>query len=204
MLTKPENIGSMLDDAIYEAINGRKGPVWIDIPLDLQSSLIDPEKINRSYHEFPKNEISNDIVEKFLEYLNKSNRPAILIGHGVKSSGAENTLKNLVENNNIPLTYSPSACDIYGSKDNKLSIGSVGSMGCSRAGNFTVQNCDLLIVLGNRLNSLTTGPDFCKFAREAKIIVVDIDKDEHNKQGIEIDYFINSDINLFLSSLNNI
>ena len=69
---------------------------------------------------------------------------------------------------NIPLTYTISAPDVIGSSE-KLSIGSVGAMGCSRAGNFTVANCDLLLVLGSRLNSLTTGVDFCKFARHAKI-----------------------------------
>ena len=74
-------------------------------------------------------------------------------------------------------------------------------MGCSRAGNLAIQNSDLLIVIGSRLSSLTTGEEYCKFAREANT-VVDIDENEHNKTGISIDKFIKSDANIFIKNLN--
>ena len=104
-------------------------------------------------------------------------------------------------NTPIPLTYSASAPDTYGTK-NHLSIGSVGMMGCSRAGNFTIQNSDLILVLGCRLNSMIYGNDPSKFAREAKIIVVDIDKVEHTKDAVEIDRIIIADIKDTLRTFN--
>ena len=102
----------------------------------------------------------------------------------------------------IPVVYTSSAVDVYGTK-NKLSIGSIGSQGCSRAGAFAVQNSDLILVFGSRLNSLTTGPDFHKFGRDAKIIVIDIDRVEHTKKGIKINQMINTDIKNLLLKLNN-
>ena len=86
--------------------------------------------------------------------------------------------------------------DIYNTKNN-FSIGSVGVMGCSRAGNFTVQNCDLLIVMGCRLSSLTSGPDPAKFAREAKIVIIDIDPIEHSKNNVSFDHLIISHLKRF-------
>jgi acetolactate synthase-1/2/3 large subunit len=108
----------------------------------------------------------------------------------------------LVEQTRIPVTFSASAVDIFGTGSSNLSIGSVGAMGCSRAGNFAVANSDLLLVLGSRLNSLTTGPDYCDFARGAKVVVVDIDPVEHQKDSVKKDHFINLDLKLFLSELN--
>ena len=97
--------------------------------------------------------------------------------------------------------YGSSAVDTY-SLENPLSIGSVGSMGCSRAGNFAVQNSDLLIVLGNRLTSMTTG-ESCKFARGAKVIIVDIDEIEHSKANVVYEKLILSDLKFFLRSALN-
>ena len=82
-----------------------------------------------------------------------------------------------------------------------LSVGSVGAMGCSRAGNFVVQNADFLLVLGSRLTSLNTGPDFCKFARSAYVVVVDIDPVEHSKESIDIDQFVESDVSHFINQI---
>jgi len=124
----------------------------------------------------------------------------VLIGRGVRSAGAERNFIEFIERWNLPVTYSASAPDIYGSI-NKLSIGSVGAMGCSRAGNFAIANSDLVLVLGSRLNSLTTGSDFCSFARSAKVVVVDIDVVEHSKASIRIDHFIHADLKNFFERL---
>ena len=204
MLTKAEDIIDIMDEAIFQALNGRQGPVWIDIPLDLQSALI--ETPNSS--EFGINienkevEINAEKLSKLVQNLNNAKRPVILIGSGVRSSKAENELINFIEKYKIPLVFSNSAPDIYGSK-NQYSIGSIGAMGASRAGNFTLQNSDLVLVLGNRLSSYSTGVDFCKFAREAKVIVVDIDPIEHQKDSIKIDLLIEADIKNLLEILMN-
>ena len=202
MITKPEEIVEVMDRALFEAQFGRKGPVWIDIPLDLQSAKINLESINlrkKEYYKslpFPK---TTD-VKNVIEGLNNAKRPIILIGRGVRSSGAENQLVKFIEKLKIPLTFTASAPDTYGT-ENTFSIGSVGAMGCSRAGNFAIQNSDFLLVLGSRLTTLNTGPDFCKFARDALITVVDIDPVEHRKKTINIDHFIHSDVSSFLEVL---
>lgn len=202
MLTRPEDIVSALDQALHLAQSGRKGPVWLDIPLDLQSALIDPETIPGL--DSPAGDglpgPAPEDVACIAQALGDARRPVVLIGRGVLSAGAEGRLVEFVERWNLPLTYAASAPDIYGAA-NRLSMGSVGAMGCSRAGNFAVQNADFVLVLGSRLTSLTTGPDFGKFARAARIAVVDIDRVEHSKAGIRIDHFIESDLAAFLDTL---
>ena len=204
MLKDPMEIHYLLEKAIKIATSGRKGPCWLDIPLDLQSTLIDPFEVKTKKFNYQESfYFNNEDAYYVSSAIQKSERPIILIGRGIKHSNATKILKIFIENNQIPVVFSSSAPDIYGSS-NYLSIGSVGSMGCSRAGNFALQNSDLLLVIGSRLSTLTTGEEFCKFARDAKIIVVDIDKKEHEKPGIRIDKFINSNANNFLYKLNEI
>lgn len=201
MISRPEEIVEALDLAFHAALSGRQGPVWIDIPLDLQSSLIEPEEVERGTSIVASERLtpSMEEVSQVVELMRSAQRPVILIGKGVRSSRAEERLRQFASAWQIPVVFAASATDIYGA-DNSLSIGSVGAMGCSRAGNFAVANSDLVIVLGSRLTSLTTGPDFDKFAREAKIVVIDIDPVEHSKQSIQIDLFIQADISAFLES----
>jgi len=137
-------------------------------------------------------------VDSVIRLLEAAKRPVILIGRGVRSAKAEIELRQFAEKWNVPITYSASAPDIYGTSHEQV-IGSVGAMGCSRAGNFAVANSDLLLVLGSRLSSLTTGVDFCKFSRAATTVVVDIDEIEHSKSGIKIDHFLNLDLKIFLT-----
>lgn len=204
MLHKGSDIVEELDKAIYYALEGRQGPVWLDIPLDLQSANVDVElplpkvEIEKKVYSVSDNDISN-LVNKLLN----AKRPVVLIGSGVRSASAEESLRLFIESQNIPLVYSISAPDIYGTK-NKLSIGSIGSMGASRAGNFCLQNSDLVLILGNRLSAYSTGVDFCDFARDAEKIVVDIDPIEHTKNGIKIDQLLEIDIELLLTKLNKI
>lgn len=201
MINDAGEIGEAIDEALVAACTGRKGPVWLDIPLDLQSALIDPDRLSRLIPALPVKDADCDSdIDHVVELLTASSRPVVLVGRGVRSAGAEALLREFVERWRIPLTYTPSAPDTYGSGQ-PLSIGSVGAMGCSRAGNFAVQNADLVLVLGSRLSSLVTGPDFCKFARDAKTVVVDIDPVEHSKDTIRIDHFVHSDLKPFLAGL---
>lgn len=204
MLHKGSDIIEELDKAIYFALEGRQGPVWLDIPLDLQSANVDVElplpniQIDKKTYSVTDSDIS-DLSNKLLN----AKRPVVLIGSGIRSAAAEENLRLFIESQNIPLVYSNSAPDIYGTK-NKLSIGSIGSMGASRAGNFCLQNSDLVLILGNRLSTYSTGVDFCDFARDAEKIVVDIDPIEHTKNGIKIDQFLEIDVDVLLTKLNKI
>ncbi len=202
MITSPEEVPKVMDEAISCALSDRRGPVWIDVPLDLQSAKLelgDTSKALRETH-LLRFKPSPEDVSKVISRLRNSKRPIILVGKGVAAAGAVEELRDFAERSNIPVSFTPSGSDIYGSV-NRLSIGSVGSMGCSRAGNFAVANSDFVLVLGSRLNSLTTGLDFCKFAREAEICVVDIDPEEHSKETIDIDIFVKSDVSCFLQEM---
>mgnify|MGYP001346353708 CR=1 FL=1 len=203
MLEKASDITKIMEEAILIAKSGRKGPVFIDIPLDLQSALIDVEEDLLVLKDDSSKEYNDNILCKHIDKvkiaLNKAKRPVILIGKGIANSNTSSQLREFSERHCIPVTFAASAPDTYGLK-NKNSIGSVGAMGCSRAGNLAVQNSDLVLVLGSRLTALTTGPEFCKFAREAKKIVVDIDPNEHSKDGIEIDLFIEADLNSWMKN----
>lgn len=202
MIQSPDEIVYEIEKCIYNLNEGRKGPVWIDIPLDIQNKRIEPESLKHFIS--PKSSIPK-LGKKDYEYIKKelllSKRPVLLIGGGVRASDSIAELEKFLKKIPIPLTYSASAPDTYGT-ENYLSIGSVGMMGCSRAGNFTIQNSDLILVLGCRLNSMTFGNDASKFAREAKIIVVDIDQIEHSKDAVEIDRLIIADIKHTLHTFN--
>lgn len=201
MITCAQDVPGDLERAIIEASSGRKGPVWLDVPLDIQSARINKETLEHFAKTKRKSKKSRaPKLGKLLNDLKNAKRPVVLIGSGIRHSESISDLKEFIELNQIPLVFSASAVDIYPPR-NKLSIGSIGSMGCSREGAFTLQNADLIIVLGNRLPSILTGLDFCKFGRNAKVHVVDIDENEHDKDGIKIDNFIKSDLQSFFSSI---
>ncbi len=197
MLEDKEMVVSEVEKALFIAQNARKGPVWIDIPLDVQNMRIDDTQL--PHFEPDRNDKINllDDVSKIAEEINQASRPVLLIGGGTKDS--KKLVAEFVENANIPVTFSPSACDVYGTF-NELSIGAVGSIGGSRAGNFVVQNADYILALGTKLCSQMTGMKQA-FARSAKITVVDIDPIEHTKNGVHIDEIINADVTDFLTEL---
>lgn len=201
MLTDVSRVVYEVEKALYLAQHGRKGPVWIDVPLDVQNMRIEPEE---QEHYVPEEKAfcpNTADLEYIKEELENSKRPVILIGSGVRAANAEEELIQLVEKNNIPVVYSASAPDTY-SYDKPLCVGSVGMMACSRSGCFALQNSDLVLVIGNRLSPMTTGPEYGKFAREARVAVVDIDEAEHSKNTVKIDRFIKADVREFLTAIN--
>ncbi|MBN3146356.1 thiamine pyrophosphate-binding protein [Pectobacterium brasiliense] len=202
MVSDPESIAMELDKAFHLARSGRKGPVWIDIPLDIQNMRVDEDELKRL--EFNENKLSasDSDMEFLLEALAISERPVVLIGSGVRSAGAEAVLDAVIDKYSIPVVYSASATDIYKS-DKKLSIGAVGTMATNRAANFAMQNADLLIIVGSRMTSMTTGSNPEKFARCAKIIAIDIDENEYKKANLVVDKLILSDAKDFLSKLSS-
>lgn len=201
MITDPAQIAAEVDKALHLATTGRPGPVWIDIPLDIQSMQVLPEQLQRFVPEaLPPGTPSSDDLRYAGEALAGARRPVLLVGSGIRAAEAIDLLRDFVARSGIPLTYAASAPDVFDGR-HSLCVGSVGSMGCSRAGNFAVQNADLVLVIGCRLSSMLTGNDFAKFARAARIIVVDIDPVEHAKDGIRIDRLIVADAGKFLAAL---
>lgn len=201
MITDPNQIAYEMDKALYLAKTGRKGPVWIDVPLDIQNMRIEPDELER-FEPVDDSDFapSTEDIEYVIKALQSAERPVLLLGSGVRSADAIPELEKLIDKYPIPVTYAGSATDVYGAS-NQLSVGTVGSIGGTRAGNFAVQNSDLLLVLGCRLSPVTTGPDYENFARAAKVIVVDIDSVEHSKNTVRIDRLIISDVKKFLVAL---
>jgi acetolactate synthase-1/2/3 large subunit len=200
MITDPKKVVYEVEKALHLAQTGRKGPVWIDIPLDVQNMRIDIDAIEHYDPQDDQNFSPSAVdVDYVMNILNNAKRPVVLVGSGVRSSGAVGELKSFINKTQTPLVYAPSGADIFG-LGNELSIGSVGIMACSRAGNFALQNSDLILVLGNRLNSMVVG-EKCQFGRDARVVVVDIDEVEHTKCSVDIDKLILSDIKLLLDAL---
>lgn len=198
MVTDANEIAYELDKALYLMKNGRKGPVWIDVPLDIQNARIEPSELKRYIPSTKETDTELKIkVQHLCAELSQAKRPVILIGNGVRLAGAIKELTEVVEKLEIPVVYAPSAADIYGS-GNKLGIGTVGSLGGTREGNFTIQNADFIFSIGCSLASVLTGDQSARFAREAKIIAVDIDEIQHQKKNVTVDELIVSDAKDFL------
>jgi acetolactate synthase-1/2/3 large subunit len=185
-ITDPRTIRQHLEQAIYRANEGKKGPVWIDIPLDLQSAQIEPTELPGFDAPVASVAASDADIAYLRDAIGAAQRPVLLIGSGLRSAAALEPFAAFAQTNQIPVVYTPSSADCY-PLSKALSVGSLGTMGCSRAGALAVQNADCVLVLGNRLSTITTGVDLCKFAREAKLIVVDIDEQEHRKNELKVD-----------------
>jgi|2_EtaG_2_1085320.scaffolds.fasta_scaffold00455_6 acetolactate synthase-1/2/3 large subunit len=198
MINDPEEIAYHIDKAFYLASIGRKGPVWIDIPMDIQGSFIDPLTLKRFSPEPAKKQAFN--FETLKEAFKSSERPVILAGNGIRLASATNELKEFAEKYNIPIVTTFLGIDLIDG-DNPLNIGPVGVKG-TRAANFAMQNSDLLISIGTRLSVPVTGYKYEMFAREATLVVVDIDPEEHKKDTVKIDLFIESDAKDFMSTFN--
>jgi len=198
MVNEPETILYHLEKAAHLALSGRPGPVWIDIPLDVQG--FSPEE-NELTHFIPEEIVTENIdgIDKFLEMYQQAERPIILAGNGVRLSGAVDDLRIFAKNNNIPCAVSYLAVD-YFEQDNPNYVGRLGIKG-DRAGNFAIQNSDLIICLGSRLSVTLTGFEYDLFGRESKLVVVDIDEAEHKKNTVKIDHFIKSDVSHFLNKI---
>ena len=192
MVQDPEDIAYELEKAYHLCTTGRPGPVWLDIPLDVQASEISPEDLKHFIIETPALKKSCE----FEEYLKKSKRPIIIAGNGVHLSGARKEFLRFIEKYNIPCAFTFLGTDLIPS-DHPLYIGRIGIKG-TRAGNFAVANSDLVISIGSSLSIPSIGFRYDLFAREAKKIAVDIDGGEHLKDTIKIDSIIEMDAKQFI------
>lgn len=197
-----EEVRYELEKAHYLSQNGRKGPVLVDIPMNIQRDEIEIENCKSFYgsDEHKELEILNgkyNIID-IVDSLNNSKRPIVLIGGGVTLSNAQDELLNLLKIHKIPCVYSLMGKDAI-TDEYEYNMGLIGSYG-NRYGNLSLANSDLILVLGSRLDTRQTGTSLETFAREARIIQVDIDKHELGSK-IKIDIEVNSDIKSFLHEL---
>lgn len=199
-----ESIRYHLEKALYLATSGRRGPVWIDIPLDIQGAIVDETKL---YGFSPEEEgftnktsiIDKMKITKVYDLLNKAKRPAFLIGHGLIASDAIEDFRLLVRELDIPVLASWIAKGVFSDSD-PLYFGHPGSPG-ARFSNYILQNTDLLIVIGARLNAPMTAYNLGNFAPNAKKVVVDIDENEIKRLSVPLAETIVNDSSSFILAM---
>ena len=198
-ITQPEKIRYELEKAVYIAKSGRPGPVWIEIPMDVQSAKIsqDLEKFETKQSDKPK--INESQIKLIAELLRNSKRPIIISGQGVRIAGAIEILTKLVKLFKIPVVTPYLGIDTI-RHDEESYIGKTGVKG-ERAANIAMQNSDLILSIGSSLHVSVIGYNYKQFGREAKKIIVDIDEISHKKKTIKIDQFVHADAKDFLDIL---
>lgn len=204
LIVDPKTIREHLERAIFLATSGRPGPVWLDIPLDVQSAEIDPERLpgfdpKSLVGEIPP-PVSEDIVADILSRVGRAERPILYVGMGVRLAGAFEELQFLIDRLGIPVVTGMSSIDCI-HDDHPLYAGRAGVTG-NRAGNFAVQNSDLLLAIGSRLSLKQTGYNFDTWARDAYKIVCDIDFHELQREGLGIHQPVWADAGDLIARLN--
>ena len=191
-----------LEIAFIKMFEGRPGPVWIDIPLDVQANKIILQKYKK------KNRVKNNYetniskkIKKILDLIKKSKKPVIVVGNAVHISNSKKELYKFINRVKCPIISSWNATDLFNANNSQY-IGSMGIFG-DRTSNLAAQNSDLMIVLGSRLSVAQVGYNTKNFAKNSKKIIIDIDAHELNKKILSnVELKVNCDLNLFLKKIN--
>jgi acetolactate synthase-1/2/3 large subunit len=208
MVTLAQDLRYHLEKAIYLARSGRPGPVWLDIPMDIQSAQIEPDKLH-GFTPPPESPIPPVLigqVNHLVTLLRNAKRPIILAGYGIKAAHSETDFRNLIDFLDVPVLTTWNAVDIL-EYNHPRYVGHPGTYG-QRGANFAIQNCDLLLSIGSRISLPQLGYEYSEFARAARKIYVDIDPAELAKFEPAPDLAICADagrfLRLFLASMKNI
>ncbi len=201
MITDANSINFYLEKAYSIATSGRPGPVFLDIPADIQNAMVDERKILKKKFKASKdNFIINSKIDLLIKKLKNSKRPLIHLGHGIKLSKSQIIIKSFFNKHKIPFVVTWNADDIINS-NHKMYNGRPGAFG-ERGSNFIVQNCDFYLSIGTRLPYMVTGYNAKRFANKAKYkVMVDIDPKELSKSDLKIDLKIKSDAKYFIKKL---
>jgi acetolactate synthase-1/2/3 large subunit len=202
LVRTPEEIAHKIDEAFFKAVTGKPGPVWLDVPVDIQGAVL-PESyetliskpLDLAIEQLSASQVD---IEQTIDAISKAKRPIILAGSGVRIAGMASKLVELAETFDIPVVTAWTH-DIF-PNDHRLFAGRPGTIG-TRAGNFVVQNSDLVIVLGSRLNIRQVSYNWKSFARNAKKIWVDIDPAEFKKPYVSAGATVTADLKTFMPSL---
>ncbi len=203
MLTNPQEVAFVMEKAWYECQNGRGGPVWIDIPLDVQGAMIETDELihfdSSTLDIWKVLPVTDAIAVDILEKIKNAKAPLLLAGTGIRLGDAHSEFMQLLDKLQIPVVTAWNANDTV-AYDSPYFAGMPGTVG-TRPGNFAVQNCDLILTLGCRLNIRMIGYNHYDFAKNAYKIIVDIDKRELAKPTIKPDMPVNADVKDLLTVL---
>lgn len=192
MVTDPYEIRSVLEEAIYQATHGRPGPVWVDIPINVQAALIDPKKLKKFTPKKAKKTTSSFDLKRAIKWLQNAQKPLIVAGNGIHLSGTQKYLEKFLAQVKVPVVTTFNGMDLIDDKSPYFA-GRIGTVG-QRAGNFSLQNADVILFLGTRNNIRQISYNWENFAKNAKKIVVDIDPAELKKPTLRPDLAICGDL----------
>lgn len=204
MVTDPMKIRYCLEKALFLAQIGRPGPCWLDIPLNIQGAFVEEDELvgfeeQEAAKEIPV-KVSEDIITLIINKIKMAKRPVINAGNGIRISGGFDEFSKLTEKLNIPVVTGWNSIDLI-ADEHPLYVGRAGIMG-DRAGNFAIQNSDLVLSLGSRLSIRQVGYNYKTWAREAFTIVVDVDSEELKKPTLHIDLPICTDVKMLIRQMN--
>lgn len=204
MIENPEDIRYALEKTWHLATSGRPGPAWIDIPVNFQGTQIETDNL-RAYNPLEDDEslpprIDSSVISRVINEIKNAERPVLYAGNGIRLSGGYDTFREVVEKLNTPVVTYWNSVDLL-ETEHPLYCGRGGNMG-DRPGNWAVQNADLILAVGTRISIRQVGYNFKTWAREAKVIMVDIDRAEMKKHTIHVDMPIWADAKDFLEQIN--
>lgn len=198
-LREPERIRYELEKAAAIAVNGRPGPVWLDVPLDIQAMQIEPDKL-RGFDEalsaYPARE---EEIDETISLLNQAKRPLLILGHGIRLGHSVEIARELYQYLGIPTMVSWNGVDLI-EEDNPLYFGRPGAVG-HRAANIILQNADFVLTLGSRINLLSSGYNYEKFLASAVHVMVDIDRNEMEKKNVHPQLKVVCDVGDFVQKM---
>ncbi len=203
-IMRVEDVAPVLEEAWTRCQSGRPGPVWIDVPLDIQAAEMPEETMPSASFaddETPDESIWRHQVEDVVARLKAAKRPAMIVGSGIHNAHAEKLFLEVAESLNIPILTSISGIDLIPS-DHRLFFGRPGILG-ERAANFIMQNADLFLVLGTRMGLRICGYAYETVARNATKVMVDVDANELEKPTFRPDVKIHADVGAFLAALHS-
>jgi len=205
MIEDPKDIRYALEKALFFAMSGRKGPVWIDVPVNFQGAVIETDELigynpDEDMEKLPE-PVSAETVKSIVKKIREAKRPILYAGNGIRLSGGYADFRTALEKLNIPVVTCWDSIDAI-EDENPLYVGRGGIMG-DRAGNFAVQNSDLVLAVGNRLSIRQVGYNWKTWAREAFVIMVDADAAELKKTTIHVEMPICADAKDFFRKLND-
>ena len=196
----PQSIRYHMEKAAFLAATGRPGPVWIDIPLDVQASPINPEELPGfdAPAEIPSPDLEGE-VRRVIDRLNRAERPLLLAGNGIRMARAEPGFRELIDLLGIPVETTWLAIDFI-AQEHPLFVGRPGTI-AARGANFAVQACDFLLAIGARMDRIITGYSPAGFARDAYKVMVDVDPSELAKMGDAVHHKVNADAGAFMREM---
>lgn len=198
-ILNPSEIKYHLERAYYEAVNGRPGPVWLDIPLDVQAVMVDEQTMEGYVPEEKGDHITDEIIDQVIELIRQSRKPLVLAGNGIKLADATEALYRLLEMLQIPVETTWKTIDMFGETED-VYVGHPGIMG-DRGANLILQEADLILSVGCRLDTSVTAFNDKNFGKNAKKIIVDIDANEIARMEVVKEVEIVCDAKVFLGKL---